>query len=464
LTEHNAFVRHFRCPEALAAFVVVGELSEEEGYFSFAGATCFGRLAGHRPSPFFGSGRTAPAGNTQSPPYVLQLPFDFSEVIENLQQERYRRPSRDAGRSTAGAAAKFFYYFLRPGLSVAVRKHLQRLRLRGWETIAFPQWPVDNTVETLMDGAMRSLLEGSGASSIPFIWFWPEGARSCVVMTHDVEGPSGRDFCGQLMDLDDSFGIKSSFQLVPDMEGERLGELAAQFRSRGFEVNLHDLNHDGYLFHNRKEFVKRAARINAYARELGCLGFRAGAMYRKQHWYDALDFSYDMSVPNGGHLEAQRGGCCTVMPYFIGRILELPLTTVQDYSLFHILGNYSISLWKEQIELIANRHGLITFITHPDYLIEGRARSVYTDLLTHLDRLRTTNNLWFALPRDVDRWWRHRSRMELTHDGERWCIAGPDSDRARVAHARLVGGRVVYSVERSADRSAPPAPPQAVTR
>ena len=93
----------------------------------------------------------------------------------------------------------------------------------------------------------------------------------------------------------------------------------------------------------------------------------------------------------------------------------------------YVPGNYSISLWKEQIELIANRHGLITFITHPDYLIEGRARNVYTDLLTHLDRLRTTNNLWFALPRDVDRWWRHRSRMELTHDGERWCIAGPDS-------------------------------------
>jgi hypothetical protein len=390
----------------------------------------------------------------QSSLKVAGIPFDFSAVIENLQQERYRRrPSRYRGRSAAVAAAKYFYYFLRPGLPVAVRKHLQRLRLRGWERIAFPRWPVDDTVEALMEGAMQLLLETSGARSLPFIWFWPEGAESAVVMTHDVEGPRGRDFCGRLMDIDDSFGIKSSFQLVPELEGEELAESAAQFRSRGFEVNLHDLNHDGYLFHEREEFLKRAARINAYARELGCLGFRSGAMYRKQNWYGALDVSYDMSVPNGGHLEAQRGGCCTVMPYFIGPILELPLTTVQDYALFYILGNYSTSLWKEQIELIAKRNGLITFITHPDYLIEPRARNVYVDLMSHLDRTRTTRNLWSALPGEVNSWWRNRSQMNLIHNGERWCVTGPDSERARVAHASLQGNRVVYNVERPADRS-----------
>ncbi|MFL4245770.1 hypothetical protein, partial [Escherichia coli] len=82
-------------------------------------------------------------------------------------------------------------------------------------------------------------------------------------------------------------------------------------------------------------FLERAKEINRYAREFQCGGFRSGAMYREQQWYDAFEFSYDMSVPNVAHLEPQRGGCCTVMPYFIGKILELPLTTIQDYSLFH---------------------------------------------------------------------------------------------------------------------------------
>ena len=29
------------------------------------------------------------------------------------------------------------------------------------------------------------------------------------------------------------------------------------------------------------------------------------------------------------------------MPYFIGHVLELPLTTAQDYTVFHVLGDYS---------------------------------------------------------------------------------------------------------------------------
>ena len=71
-------------------------------------------------------------------------------------------------------------------------------------------------------------------------------------------------------------------------------------------------------------------------------------MYREQQWFDAFDFSYDMSVPNVAHLEPQRGGCCTVMPYFVGDLLELPLTTVQDYSLFHILNDYSTACGKSR--------------------------------------------------------------------------------------------------------------------
>jgi hypothetical protein len=135
-----------------------------------------------------------------------------------------------------------------------------------------------------------------------------------------------------------------------------------------------------------------------------------------------------------------------VMPYFIGKILELPLTTVQDYSLFHILGDYSTALWKQQIDTIAEHHGLITVLTHPDYLLEPRARRVYTDLLTHLRAIHRRRGIWMTLPGDVDRWWRNRREMQLVRHGARWRVEGPDSDRARVAWATLRGNRVVYTV------------------
>src|SRR6202030_632200 len=114
-----------------------------------------------------------------------------------------------------------------------------------------------------------------------------------------------------------------------------------EIRKRGFELNVHDLNHDGSLFENQTQFLHQASQINEHIRAFQSLGFRSGAMYRNQEWFREFDILYDMSVPNVAHLEPQHGGCCTVMPYQIGEILELPLTMTQDYSLFHILGDYS---------------------------------------------------------------------------------------------------------------------------
>jgi hypothetical protein len=87
-------------------------------------------------------------------------------------------------------------------------------------------------------------------------------------------------------------------------------------------------------------------------------------MYRNHDWYDVFEFSYDMSVPNVAHLDPMRGGCCTVMPYFVGKIVELPVTTAQDYTLFHILHDYSIDLWKQQLALVSGKNGLMSFMNN----------------------------------------------------------------------------------------------------
>lgn len=443
----TVFLDYFRCPEQIGE-TSVGAAVSTSFFQSGRDIARFGQFAG-----------TAPAN--QNPDLLIDtshlarfengridLPFDLSEVVNNLRYERYASHCHSSlSRVTGSNMVRRAYYFLRPVLSVSMRKHLQRMRLRRWDEITFPHWPVDFSVESLMESTLALVLKARGTKAVPFIWFWPNGASSCVTLTHDVEGEEGRSFCNQLMNFDDRFGIKSSFQIIPEARyATPIGFLHA-FRERGFEVNVHDLNHDGALFCDRREFARRARRINKFAREFGAVGFRSGAMYRNQDWYDAFEFSYDMSVPNVAHLEPQRGGCCTVMPYFIGKILELPLTTIQDYSLFHILGDYSINLWKRQAELIMQRHGLISFITHPDYLIEKRAQKTYLDLLSYLSDLRKQQNLWVALPSEINTWWRSRQQMRLVPDGHKWRIEGPGSERARVAYATLDGDRIVYSVE-----------------
>lgn len=439
---------YFRCPDDVVRLGIAGQPSKDAGFFRFDGDTiCYGRSVGASPAKGLDQDLPDVVRGVRVDGNRLLWPFDFSQVVDNLRYERYSATSRGSfDRLTGGRVSRRIYYFLRPLLSVQVRKRLQKIHLRGWRDIAFPRWPVDVTVETLMQNALAFALRAGKIDRIPFIWFWPDGAPSCAIMTHDIEGPAGLAFCDRLMDIDDSFGIKSAFQVIPELRYEVDEHVLAKFRRRGFEVNVHDLNHDGYLFYERQEFLRRAAQINRYSALFQSSGFRSGAMYRNQNWYDAFDFQYDMSVPNVAHFEPQRGGCCTVMPYFIGKILELPLTTIQDYSLFHILGDYSINLWKEQIEIIRGKNGLASFIVHPDYLMEPDASAVYSDLLAHLFRLRADGKLWIALPADVDRWWRNRHQMRLVRDGKRWRIDGPDSHRARIAYASLERERVVYTM------------------
>jgi hypothetical protein len=151
-----------------------------------------------------------------------------------------------------------------------------------------------------------------------------------------------------------------------------------------------------------------------------------------------------MSVPNVGHLEAQRGGCCTVMPYFVGDVLELPVTTVQDYALFNYLGEYSIDLWKQQIDLILAQHGLINFIVHPDYIMQTMEHDVFQSLLSHLARLRKDKGLWITIPANVDQWWRQRAKMRLVEGNGKIGIEGEGSEQARIAYAIEKEGRLDF--------------------
>lgn len=443
-----ALIDYYRCHADVAAIGTLPGLSAEHGFFRFREAVAFGRFAGGRPAAYATDSLddVSPAGEViDGRPF---LPFDLSEVARNLRQERYRQNGHGfLQKTTSGETAQQLYYLLRPLMGVKVRRHLQRVRLRNWDRITFPRWPVDRTVDVLMENAMALAIKARRTSSIPFIWFWPDGATACAMLTHDVEGPDGLKRCGELMDADDAHGIKSAFQLIPEGREQTLRSAVRRLlRERGFEVNLHDLNHDGRLFAEREEFLRRAKRINEYAREFACDGFRSGVMYRRQEWFDAFEFSYDMSVPNAAHLEPQRGGCCTLMPYFVGNVLELPLTTVQDYTLFHILNDYSTTLWERQIDAIVRHHGLVSLITHPDYLIGPRERAVYGDLLRHLVERRDRNGVWIALPGEINRWWRNRQQLTLVPDGNDWRVEGPDAARARVAYASLNGDCIAYTV------------------
>jgi hypothetical protein len=439
----DCLAQYYRCPEHYVRLALKGALSEAKGYFRFGrGAVCYGKYCGRHMSDTPADGLYDALLDTTIVDGTTYLPFDLTELVENLRCEQYAHDWRSGYVKSALAR---LYYFVRPALPFVARNYLKKLHLKGWENESFPHWPVDCSVDDLTAQVLQLSIRSSGARQVPFIWFWPEGASSCAIMTHDVETESGLEFCSNLMDIDDSFGIKASFQIVPEERYCASAQFLSSIRERGFEIVVHDLNHDGHLYEDREQFLRRAAKINAYREKHAIEGFRAAVLYRKQLWYDALEFSYDMSVPNVAHLDPQHGGCCTVMPFFIGNILELPVTTTQDYMLFHILNDYSTNLWKRQIDLIMAKHGLISFIVHPDYVVKARERVIYEELLTHLADLREKKDLWITTPGEVNRWWRQRAEMRLVEEGADVRIEGAGSERARIAYASEQDGRLVFT-------------------
>ena len=329
-----AVLDRYRCPEEFGEYRLMGNLPAKAGYFKFGeDATCFGHCSSIPLSGIATNGLHDSSSGIRTDESALALPFDPSEVVSNLLLERY--PVDDGGSLGSirdRTAISRVYYFIRPLLSVGTRKYLQRLALRDWKTRHFPKWPVDLTVENILKRCLILSMKTRGVTSLPFIWFWPEGHSSCCMITHDVETEKGRQFTSALMDIDAAFGFKTSFQVVPEERYQVTEEYLESIRKRGCEVNVQDLNHDGHLYSDRAKFLQRADQINRYVKHYREQGFRAGALYRNVEWYDALEVAYDMSVPNCAHLDPQRGGCCTVFPYFIGNVLELPVTTVQDYS------------------------------------------------------------------------------------------------------------------------------------
>jgi hypothetical protein len=444
----QSLAHYYRVPLDSLGSISGAKPSSNTGFFQFGpGTVCYGESASGVAHKIENSGHYDAFEHIRNGESEIHLPFNPGAVIENIRRERYEgslAPSLERIVSQDWMLAA--YYSLRGILPVTVRRKLQRIYLSGWKDRPFPAWPVDFTVDTLHEKLLRLSMEASGRLRAPFIWFWPDGASNCLILTHDVETLAGRDFTSQLIDLDESYGFRASFQVVPESRYQVPDAYVESIRNRGYEFNVHDLNHDGLLYRERGDFLRRAKKINEYCRRYGARGFRAGSMYRNLDWYEAFEFSYDMSVPNVAHLEPKRGGCCTVFPFFVGNILEIPLTTSEDYSVFHILNEDSIALWKKQLELIRQRNGLMSVLAHPDYLIDSRTRKLYELLLDHLRELLSGEKIWAALPGEVDQWWRARSKMNLIQRDGNWVVEGPEKERARIAYAVIEGDRVVYDL------------------
>jgi hypothetical protein len=75
--------------------------------------------------------------------------------------------------------------------------------------------------------------------------------------------------------------------------------------------------------------------------------------------------------------------------------------------------------------------------------------------MDYVRELGSNGDLWFALPRKVDAWWRGRHQMRVEKKKQSWQITGNDSERFTLVLAADAAGKLAYEFENSACRGAP---------
>lgn len=304
------------------------------------------------------------------------------------------------------------YYSLKPFIPQLWRRALRRRMVQRQRDTFREHWPIT-----------------PGSQVPPPDWpGWPEGKRFAVVLTHDVESGVGVAKCQELMQREMEMGFRSSYNFVPEGSYCTPRKLRDDLVANGFEVGVHDLRHNGRLYRSRAQFCRNAKRINQYLADWNAVGFRSGFMLHNLDWLHELDLEYDASTFDTDPFEPQPEGRHTIFPFWVPRLplnghsagyVELPYTLPQDSTLFLLLRERSIEIWKKKVDWIAEHGGMVLLDTHPDYMAMGSPASqdeypvqFYLELLEYL-RSRYQDQYWHVLPKDVARWVRAGSPAKL---------------------------------------------------
>ena len=93
--------------------------------------------------------------------------------------------------------------------------------------------------------------------------------------------------------------------------------------------------------------------------------------------------------------------------------VELPYTLPQDSTIFILMQEENIDIWKEKLDWIAEKGGMALLNTHPDYMdfkngkqgIKTYPANFYIDLLKYI-KTRYNKMYWHVLSEDIASFWK----------------------------------------------------------
>ncbi len=298
------------------------------------------------------------------------------------------------------------YYYCKPFIPRILQLFLRRQIVLSKRSLYKDIWPIDEKAGNSPDG-----------------WpGWPEQKQFALVLTHDVDTDKGQEKCYDLIKLEQAMGFRSSFNFVP--ERYIVSPYLRHYLTRiGFEVGVHGLYHDGRLYESKKTFQNRAAKINYYLQDWDAVGFRSPAMHHNLEWIHEMDIEYDASTFDTDPFEPQSDGVCTIFPFWVRNrtnnhgYVELPYTIPQDFTVFILMKERGLNIWKKKLDWIAKNGGMALLNSHPDYMDFNGNKSnneeypveYYLNLLEYIKN-RYLGQYWHVLPCEMARYWRSKHK------------------------------------------------------
>ena len=295
-------------------------------------------------------------------------------------------------------------------IPVNLRLLLNRLLLKQKKDPGFPEWSIERSVELIRYFFIKTIKNKIG--NVPYISFWPKGEFAFSV-SHDCDSASSFDKIEDFRSIENKYDIKSSWNIVPNKYKINFKKIK-KLKKQGCEIGLHGFNHSGKLPYLNKKKINKQIKIGINKlKDYNIKGFRSPLLLRNNTFLNILSnyFKYDSSIPDTdvNHPLNYRNGCCTIFPFFVGDMVELPLTIPQDVRLmrFRLTKQQIFSKWKEKIEFIKKNKGLAMLNIHPDNFASGNdfGLSCYEMLLKYISKI---NDKWTALPYEIAEWWKER--------------------------------------------------------
>jgi hypothetical protein len=288
-------------------------------------------------------------------------------------------------------------------------------------------------------------------------WFWPNNAKACCIITHDIDTmnnspPKGFniDFIKYLMikllnkkayktNIDKILyeekkrNLKASFYFFPDYGNYQSDFIEnLELLDNGFEIGLHAPLHT----YNDPQSLNKFKNVISELSKREIVGIRQhGLEFSPVHswkYYDEVGLDYDVTFAYNNKFGFRAGLCYPYHPFDAlskekFKVLEIP-TSFMDYTGLLQKMNYDnfIDIFKRLIYNVEKYNGCFVLIFHSEFINEKLYPEITKLFTKTLDYIKE-NKYWVPTAQECSNWWQTRENAKIDIEFNDGLISGKTS-------------------------------------